>query len=125
MTRHIICTLFGLFALLGLLALTPTPYYAPEGIILPAKVVRTATSPDDVVIYHEAPLSAQDLGQIRLEFAFKTLNTQVRDDLLAKVKALAASVGANGVVVKVFVPGDGVRQVLTFVGTAVHVSGRK
>ena len=105
--------------------LTPTAHYAPQGIILPAKVVRAPTSADDVVIYHQAPLSAQDLGQIRVEFAFKALNTDVRDDLLAKVKALAASMGANGVVVTVFVPGDGVRQVLSFVGTAVYVSGSK
>ncbi|MDP1574560.1 MAG: hypothetical protein Q8L78_06480 [Coxiellaceae bacterium] len=104
---------------------TPSAHYEPQGIILPAKIVRAPTSADDVVIYHQAPFGVKDLGQIRVEFAFKTLNTQVRDDLLAKVKALAASVGANGVVVNVLVPGEGVRQVLSFVGTAVYVSGSK
>lgn len=93
--------------------------------MLPAKHVRASISPDAVVIYRQSPLGAQKLGQIRVEFAFQELSEQTRDQLEGKVKALAASVGANGVVVNLFVPGDGVRKVLTFVGTAVYVPGSK
>lgn len=121
MKRVIVCTAAGLAALLALWAFTPKAEYAPQGIILPAKSVRAPSEKTAIVIYHAAPANAQSLGQIRVEYAFETLNADVRDQLFDEIKSLAASVGANGVVIDLLAPGDGVRKVLTFVGTAVYV----
>ena len=105
-----------------MLAFVPRPDYSPHGLVLPAKTVRAPISADQVTIYHQAPPgNLQTLGQIRVEYAFNALNVHTRDVLFAKVKSLAASVGANGVVVTALVPGDNLRKVLTFFGTAIYV----
>lgn len=123
--RHLLCTFFGIIALVILYAFIPKAHHAAQGVILPAKTVLAPISPNDVTLYPNAPAGAKALGLIRVELAFNTLSVEKRDELLAKVKALAASVGANGVVVTVFLPGEGVRKLLTFYGTAVYVPGSK
>lgn len=123
MSRHLICTLVGALALICVLLLTPKSNYVPHGIILPAKTVRAAIDPDQVTLYEHDPVNEQQvLGHISIEMALNQLNEATRDAMLAKIRALAASVGANGVVVNVFVPGDGVRKLLIFMGTAIYAS---
>lgn len=119
-----ICTAAGLCAVLFLVAMTPTVVYTPRGMVLPAKVVRAPISADQVTIYEEAPAgSVERLGSVRAEMAFSELNSQTRDQLLDKVKSMAASIGGNGVVVKLLVPSDGVRHVLTLMGTIIYIPG--
>lgn len=123
--RALICTAAGIFSVLFLLAMTPKNTHEPRGIILPSKIVRAPISSDDVKIYEASPVGfSQRLGSVRAELAFDDLNAQTRDLLLDKVKSLAASIGGNGVVVKILVPSDGVRHVLTLVGTVVYIPGK-
>ena len=122
--RVAICAAAGLCAILILLAMTPKPTYLPHGMVLPAKTVRAPISADQVKIYDEAPAgSFKRLGSVRAEMAFSELDSQTRDRLLDKVKSMAASIGGNGVVVKLLVPSDGVRHVLTLMGTVVYIPG--
>lgn len=120
--RVAICTAAGLCAVLFLVMMTPTIVYTPRGMVLPAKTVRAPISADQVTIYEEAPSgSFKRLGSVRAEMAFRELNAQTRDRLLDKVKSMAASIGGNGVVVKLLVPSDGVRHVLTLMGTIIYI----
>lgn len=121
-TRTLVCTLAGLLAVVCLVAFAPRQVFTPKGIILPSEHVRAAISPDDVSILKQAPEgNFQTLGQVHVELGFDTLSKQTRDQEFQKVKALAASVGANTVVINLLVPDDGVRHVLTFIGTALYI----
>src|SRR3989338_1091916 len=118
--RNIVCTLVGIIAVIGLIMTTPKAIFSPKGMLLPAKQVRAPIPASAVKIYHQAPQSDfQVLGKVHAELHFTVLNTQTQDALLAKVKSLAAQVGANGVVIELLVPNDGVTHVLTFIGTAI------
>lgn len=122
--RVMICTVAGLCAVLILLAMTPNASYLPHGMVLPEKNIRAPISVDQVTIYEEAPAgSFKRLGSVRAEIAFSELDSQTRDQLLDKVKSMAASIGGNGVVVKLLVPSDGVRHVLTLMGTIIYIPG--
>lgn len=120
--RTIICTLVGLLALSVLLISAPKDVASPRGMVLPAKVVRPAISADQVHIYHQAPSVAfTRLGDVRVEYKFSALDSASQDVVLQKAKNLAASIGANGIVVNLFVPAYMVGPVLTFMGTAIYV----
>ncbi|MCX7121497.1 MAG: hypothetical protein NTZ67_06980 [Gammaproteobacteria bacterium] len=120
--RTLTCTVAGLLAVLCLVAFAPKQIFMPKGIVLPAEHVRPSISADEVTILHQAPDGHfQSLGQVHVELGFETLGTQTRDALFQKVKTLAASVGANAVVVNLLVPDDGLRHVLTFMGTAIYI----
>lgn len=120
--RTLICTVVGLIAVMMLIAFSPTQTPTPKGIILPAKHVRAAISPNSVVIYSE-PLQAKSLklGKIRVELAYQNLNEQTKAIVLQKVKSLAASVGANGVIVDYVLTRDDIGRIVTLMGTAVYV----
>ncbi len=118
-----VCSLIGVLAVVLLLWLIPPQNYEPKGILLPGRLVRAPISPEQVTIYPRAlAKNYQVLGEIRVEQGFQTLDDETRDRLLQRVKQMAASVGANGVIVKFLSPDEGVRKVITFVGTAVYVS---
>lgn len=120
--RVLICTVVGLCSVLLLLAMTPEIIYSPRGMVLPAKKVRAPISPHQVMIYDQAPSqSFERLGSVRAEIGFTALNQQTKDQLFNKVKSLAASIGGNGVVVNILVPNDGVRHVLTLMGTVIYL----
>jgi len=120
--RTLICTLAGVLAVILLLVLTPHHSFTPKGIALPAKTVRSPISPDQVTIYQEAPTDAfTRLGQVRVELGFEQLGKETKIDLFQKVRALAASLGANGVVLQLLVPNDGVRHTVTFIGMAIYM----
>lgn len=121
--RTAICTLAGVAAVVCIVALTPTPSFSPQGIILPAQHVRAPIAVDQVRIYNEAPSVAFDrLGTISVEAHFKAVDSSAKEALFQKVKALAASVGANGVVINIFEPNNTeVGPVVSFLATAVYV----
>jgi len=123
--RHLTCTLVGVLALFALSVVIPKTHFSPQGIVLPEKITLSPSSPSDIVLYHEQPAHAQVLGRLRVEYAVKSMTDETRNELMKKVNALAASVGANGVVVTLLLPGDGVRKLLIFYGTAIYVPGSK
>lgn len=120
-TRVLICTIAGLLAVTLLIALTPRQTFLPKGIVLPAKITRAPISPDQVTIYNQAPSSDfTRLGDIHIEQAFTVLNAQTRDLLIQKVKEMAASIGANGVIVTLLMPNDQLRKMIVFYGAAIY-----
>ena len=122
--RSLFCAFFGIVVVLVLLAFTPKHNLSPKGIVLPAtQKTFAAMSPSDVVIYHQSPeQSYQVVAQIRAEQGFKSpTNEKTKKALLSYVKNLAASVGANGVIVKFFVPDNGVQKAFTFIGEAIRL----
>lgn len=124
--RTAICILAGMLALLFLFMLTPKHLLLPKGIALPAQTVRASITPDQVTIYHQAPhVNFTRLGDVRVELGFRLLNAQTKDLLLEKVKTLAASLGANGVIVNFAEPYNGIRPIFPFYGTAIYVPPRK
>lgn len=121
--RTLICTVFGLAAVFLLWMFIPHQIFVPKGIVLPAEHIRAPISPNSVKIYSEPPIgNYQTLGSVRTELTFDVLDTKTKDLLIQKVKTLAASVGANGVIVTLLVPNNGVRQMLMFIGTAIYTS---
>jgi hypothetical protein len=121
-TRAWVCTIVAALALFVLIGFTPKQVFLPKGIVLPAEKVFPAISADSVTIYTQAPdVSMTRLGMVRAEVEFNTLTPQTKEQLFQKVKTMAASIGANGVVINLLVPDDRVRHMLTFIGTAVYI----
>ena len=123
--RTIVCTAAGLLATALLISMTPREHFTPKGIALPAQTVQAPISPSDVVMRLGRPLQTDNfvvLGQVRAEVSYKTPNAdhETNEALLAKAKSLAASLGANTVVVNVIAPA-GIPKTLTLIGTAVYV----
>lgn len=120
--RVLICTLAGVLAVVSLMLFAPKQVFGAKGIVLPAKQVRAASSPESVVIYSQAPqANFIRLGEVRAEIEFSVLDATAKETLFEKVKTMAAGVGANGVIINLMVPNDGVSHMLTFIGTAIYV----
>lgn len=120
--RTISCTLVGLLFLCALLLAAPKKIESPKGMVLPVKTVRSAISADQVHIYHQVPAVAfTRLGDVRVELHFSTLNSEAQNAVFQKAKKLAASIGANGVIINMLLPSDMVGPVLTFMGTAIYI----
>ena len=123
--RTIVCTVAGLLATTLLISMTPREQFIPKGIALPSQQVRAPIAPNQVAMRLGQPLQTQNfviMGQVRAEISYKTANPDVatREALLAKAQTLAASLGANTVVVNVIAPA-GIPNTLTLIGTAVYV----
>ena len=124
--RTTICTLAGIVAVALLLLLTPSHPFAAKGIVLPAATIPAPIAADLVTIYDNVPdFHFRRMGQVRAELAFDQETPETRAQLIATVKSLAASVGANGVVVHLFVANNSLSNTLSFVGTAIAVSKGK
>ena len=128
--RTIVCTLVGLIGVFCLLIMSPTYRFAPKGIALPSQTVRAPISPADVTLYEMMPNNVQNrVGEVRVEQAYTTDTPAARAVLFQKAKALAASLGANGLVTGLFTPGQGedIGNLYTYIGTAVYIpaSGAK
>lgn len=120
--RSVICGGLGILAVSFLLFSTPAQTFSPHGIILPAKHTRSPIAPNQVVVYQQEPtITYQALGEVRVEQGFHVPDAASRDRLIQHVKEMAASIGANAVIMKVFVPDDGLRKVFTFIGTAIYI----
>lgn len=120
--RVLICTVAGLLAVALLIVFVPQQPLLPKGMVLPAQKTRAAISPDQVTIYSQAPAGDfTRLGDISIEQGFTVLNEQTKALLMQKVKELAAQIGANGVIVTMLMPNDGLRQMLVFRGAAIYV----
>lgn len=122
--RTLICTAAGLLAVIFLMIMTPSHSLLPKGILLPANLpIRSPINPDQVTLYIQTPqANFTQLGSVSVEQGFSELDDETKNLLVQKVKALAANAGANGVLVNVLVPSSGVRQMMVFRGTAIHIS---
>lgn len=120
--RVLICTLLAFIAVGTVFLLVPTQEFSPKGILLPGEKVFPPISADQVTIYEQAPQAhAIQLGVVRVEVEFHTLNEHTKKILFQKVKEMAATVGSNSVIITMLVPDDGVRHMLTFIGNAVYI----
>jgi len=120
--RTILCTLAGLLAVGFLILLTPREVLLPKGMVLPAEQTRAPISADQVTIYHQTPQTQfTRLANLSVEQGFTALNAKTKTLLIQKIKNMAASIGANGVIVTLLMPYNGVRQMLVFRGTAIYV----
>lgn len=122
--RSIVCIIAGALSVTFLLFFVPAKTFLPKGIALPAKIIHAPISPESVIIYHSAPNDIkQSLGKISVEQGFDVDTDAARALLFQKVKQLAAEMGANGVVINYFSPGqgEGMGKVFSFMGTAVYV----
>lgn len=121
-TRTLICTTAGLLAVGLLMIATPKEVLLPKGIARPAEKIFPAIAPEKVSIYPKLPTeNALVLGHISIEQGFDTLTEASKEMLIEKIKMLAAGLGANGVVVNVMMPVNGIRQMILFRGTAIFV----
>jgi len=122
-SRTLVCTVVGLLAVGLLLLLTPSQHFLPKGIALPAKTTLPATSAKQITIYLRPPAGHfVKVGQVRAEMHFNTLNPKMKKKLFDQVKSLAATLGANGVIIRLLEPDDGVRHMITFMGMAIHTA---
>lgn len=128
-SRVWIAVLAGLVASLLLIWATPSHPYKPRGVLLPAKVVRPASSVDQIQFYPvaNAPSSYQTLGTIHIQLHYPESTQIAEKEILSYARQLAAKVGANGVIINRFVH-SGKKSALSiyfFVGTAIyHDSGQ-
>ena len=119
--RATICTLGGLVVIALILAFTPRPIVTAKGNALPAEKIFPAVSAKNVMIYAQAPQSHYTtVGTVNAEIKFKTVTVQTKEALFQKVKSLAATLGANGVIMNMLVPDDGMEHMLAFYGTAIY-----
>lgn len=119
--RTVVATVAGCIATAFFIFSTPNYCYVPHGIALPS-AARSAISADQVTIYEDAPYgNIVRVGEVRAELAYHTLTPETKKPLFDQVKKLAASMGANGVVVNVLLTGGELKNILTFVGTAVYI----
>lgn len=126
-TRTLICTLAGLLAVFILIALTPKQILLPKGIALPAEKTLPAISSDQVTIYHHSspPSSFITLGRLSIEEGYNPANQDTKTELFQKIKSLAASLGANGVIVTLMIPTTMLRPMIVFRGIAIRTTAKK
>ncbi len=125
--RTIIATLAGLIVVTLIISLTPRMTFTTKGNALPAEKIFPATSADNVKIYNQAPQSNYTiLGTVNAEIKFNTAVTdKTKEALFQKVKSLAASLGADGVITNMLVPDNGIAHMLYFNGVAIYTARSK
>ena len=82
-----------------IVALAPNYPTEPQGILLPAKNVLPATSPDSVHFYSRPPADFKNLGIINIQMHYDKHSDSPNSKLYAKAQSLASSVGADGFLV--------------------------
>lgn len=98
-----ISVIIGLIAVAIVMFFMPKANYQPAGLILPAQKTMPASKPADINFYSGAPATAQNLGSVRVTMHYSPEDQKAAQKaVMNKVRELAASVGANAVVVKIF-----------------------
>jgi len=102
--RSIISAVIAVIIVAFIYFLVPATQITPQGILLPVKNVLSALPPQQVVFYDKdnLPLAYQKIGYLNVQFHSQSVTTQSEKQLEAYVRQMAASAGANGVVVYLF-----------------------
>jgi len=128
--RFWIALIIGLAATWAVYMAMPTQDFQPTGLVLPAKVTRPATSPSDITLLPVQPAAAKELGLVRVEMHYDPKTAQQSQKaIIAYAKQLAAKVGANGLVVKLFghsMPGSvpAAQAAFELMGVAVYMPNK-
>ena len=102
--RIVIYLIIFIGTYLALWALEPAAIYKPTGIVLPLAAPKAPIASDNVKLYANAPTgSYHALGLVRIALHYtQAPTTQGENAVQAKAKQLAASIGANGIIVHAF-----------------------
>ena len=98
--QYLVIALIFIFSIGILYWLKPADPIEPCGIILPVKNTLPATKPSDIQLFPQMQYGMQVLGTIsvRERATSETLKKPFPKSVVDKARALAASVGANGMV---------------------------
>ena len=115
---------FAAVLLIILWLFVPVQKLQAEGIVLPTGLHSSkVVVPSNVLTVRSMPLDAKQLGTINIErsFASATQNQQAAE-IISKAKQLAASVGANQIVLRVFfhTPEKATPPIWIFRGVAIY-----
>jgi hypothetical protein len=122
-SRSAISGILGLAAVLAVYYTFPMQNYQPKGLLLPGKVTRSAIDPSKVKTLAESPLTAVPLGAVHLLLHIEADPGPDQEAMvLQKAQELAASVGANGLVIQSAGPvQSGPFRSLMYQASAVYV----
>jgi len=120
--------LVGLFALLIIWICAPDFPPVARGLVLPTVHHLPASSAKKVMIYAQLPALAEKLGRVRVRMHYLP-NHDFTKPVLAKARELAATVGANGLVIAKFghftpskLEGGSAAAAYTLTGDAIYVN---
>lgn len=120
-----ISVVLGLLAIIILLLFVPRQVYRAAGVLLPAKQTQTqpAISPSAVVRMENSPVTSSLLGYINIERKYPAKGQLAQEQIWALAQKLAAQVGANAVVIKLFQVGGLTKgyYIYVFRGEAIYV----
>lgn len=110
--RTLIAVIIATLAVLSLYALVPFHPDKPSGVFLPAGRELAPTFPDQISVFNRmnAPLVYQRLGYINVQYHPSGTSTQAQEQLLHRIKVLAAKAGANGVIITLYIMPDQVNE---------------
>lgn len=100
-TRSAFSGVLGILAVLLVSYTFPPLNNQPRGLVLPEKVVRAPAQAETVKTLPDAPLTAEPMGVVHLLLHIENDPTPADEALiLNKARELAASVGANALVIR-------------------------
>lgn len=116
----------GVLATLLLMLTLPRANYQPIGLALPAKQTMPASNPDRVTLYASIQAPSKILGTVNVMRHYSGESDEAQKQIIQTARELAASLGANGLVVRLFGhTGDNVasaQAVYQLSGDAIHTS---
>jgi len=93
----------GCIAVIVLIWAAPSPPYQARGVLLPAKQAKKASTPDaSIVRLQNRPTGSTLLGYVHIERHYSANNQQAQQQIWQLAQRLAATVGANAVVIRRF-----------------------
>jgi hypothetical protein len=101
-SRVTVSVVIAAIAVVLLVWATPSHPFKPKGIILPAAKVRKPTAASAVAIFMNPPQNSQKLGTIQIEMHYGSKSRVAEKAIMQFARRLAATVGANGIVIKRF-----------------------
>ncbi len=96
--------LLGIIIVALIASTFPRDPHQPHGLILPSEKTRAQTSPAAIVLFSQvtAPNQYQSIGRINISQHFTGKSRQSEKAILQKARKLAASLGANAIIVRIF-----------------------
>lgn len=125
-TRVFVYGLIIYFSVAVLHRLSPKPDLSPHGIALPAKQTLPPSNAEDVRLFPFPPERYVKVGTVNIEQHFAKAPTKTPQEIENYAKTLAASLGANAVIITTFghTPADAqgpAAGLYIFRGIAAHI----